>query len=177
MAFFSGGDDRTKLIIMYVIRAFRTSVTQEQLYTALCYTNGPGFFEMGAQYAALEEEGFIASVPVRNMQMLFLTAKGVKACDMFDKELPKSLRDAITAFADEKRDEYRRSNYIVADAQPLPGGGCMAVLAILERGEPIFEMRIRMPDYSAAYDIMRRWAMTADDTYSVVLERLAHGSD
>ncbi len=173
MAFFSGGDDRTKLIILYIIREFRTSITREQLYETIVHIDGPGFFDIGEQYSRLEEEGFIASVPVRGKQMLFLTAKGDGACALFSKEIPKSIREAISAFAAEHRAGYRRDNYIVAEAVPLPNGGCMATLAILERGEPIFEMRLRMPDYASTYDVMHGWATEAESLYAELLKRLA----
>lgn len=172
MAFFSGGSDRVKLITLYILKAFRTPITWEQLYTALAYQDGPGYFESGELYSELSSEGYIVSVPAKGQQLISLTEKGAMTCELFSGEIARSVRESVEAFADEKREEYKRSNCIVSDAKPLPGGAWDLTLALLDNGGSLFEMRMRMPASSYANRAQRYWAANAEALYMELMQRL-----
>ena len=172
MAFFSGGSDRVKLITLYILKAFRTPITWEQLYTVLAYQDGPGYFETGELYNELAAEGYIVSVPVRGQQLISLTEKGAMTCELFSGEIARSVRESVEAFADEKREEYKRRNCVFADAKPLPGGAWDLTLALLDNGGSLFEMKMRMPAAGFAYRAQRYWAENAEALYMELLTRL-----
>lgn len=172
MAFFSGGDDRIKLITLYILKAFRTPITWEQLYTALAYQNAPGFFETGELYNELAAEGYIVCVPAKGQQLVSLTEKGSKVCELFADEIARSVRDSVEAFADEKREEYKRANCVVADSVPLPGGAWQLTLALLDNGGELFEMNMRMPAAEYANRARAYWAQNAESLYMELMTRL-----
>ncbi len=176
MAFFSGGDDRTKLITLYVLKAFRTPITWEQLYTALAYQDAPGYFETGELYNGLAADGYLVSVPAKGQQLVSLTEKGAAAVDLFSDEIPKSVRESIDAFAEERRDEFKRRNCVVADAVPLPGGAWQLTLALLDNGGSLFEMDLRMPTAAYANRARSYWAENAEKLYMELMTRLTGDS-
>jgi|GEM_PF-277338 len=172
MAFFSGGSDRAKLIALYVLKEFRTPITWEQLYTALAYQDGPGFFEMGEFYNELVAGGYIVPVPAKGQQLLSLTEKGAAACDLFQNEIARSVRDSVAAFADERREEFKRRNCVVSDAHPLPSGAWALELALLDNEGSLFELNMRMPDAPYAYRAQQYWAQNAERLYMELLQKL-----
>lgn len=172
MAFFSGGSNRIKLITLYVLKAFRTPITWEQLYTALAYLDGPGYFEMGEMYNELAAEGYIVVVPAKGQQLVSLTEKGASTCELFQNEIAKSVRDAASALADEKRDEYKRSNCVVSDATPRPSGAWDLTMALLDNEGELFDMHIRMPNANYAYRAQQFWAQHAEEFYMRLMTEL-----
>ena len=172
MAFFSGGTNRDKLIMLYVLKTFRTPITWEQLYTVLAGLDCPGYFETGELYSELTAEGYIVAVPAKGQQLISLTEKGASTCELFQNEIAKSVRDAVNAFAEEKRDEYKRRNCVFSDATPRPSGAWDLTLALLDNEGELFEMRMRMPDSSYAYRAQRFWAQHADALYMELMTRL-----
>ena len=172
MAFFSGGEDRVKLIILYILKAFRTPITWEQLYTALAYQDGPGFFEAGRLYNELAAEGFIVSVPAKGQQLLSLTEKGETACSLFANEIAKSVRDSAEAYAEANREAFKRANCVVSDAKPLPGGAWQLTLALLDNGGSLFEMNMRMPDAAYARRASRYWTEHSEELYMYLLKEM-----
>ena len=172
MAFFSGGSDRVKLITLYILKAFRTPITWEQLYTALAYQDGPGFFESGRLYNELVAEGFIVSVPAKGQQLLSLTEKGSATCDLFKNEIAKSVRESVDEYAEANRDLFKRANCVVADSSPLPNGAWDLTLALLDNGGSLFEMHMRMPNAAYAQRARQYWAEHSEELYMYLLKEM-----
>ena len=172
MAFFTEGQGRVKLLMLYIIDKFRTPVTREQLYTAMVTVDSTGFFEMSELLAELEQEQYVLAVPVRQQQLLFLTEKGVKLVSAFERELARSVRDEVTGYADEHREAVRMSNCVVSDALPRPDGTWNLTLSLLEKDGVLFEITLRMPDSASTFAAQQRWAKEADSIYLDLLTRL-----
>ncbi|MBO4384409.1 MAG: DUF4364 family protein [Clostridia bacterium] len=172
MAFFSDGDNRVKLYILYIVKCFRTAVTREQVFTVLSEVDGTDYFKVCGLAAELEREQYLLSVPSKLSQLVYLTEKGIKLSETFDKEIPKSVRDEIVGLTDERRAEVRRQNSVSADAEPKPDGSWELELALIEKGGVTFEMKLRMPDAASAAAAERKWLNEADGIYLGILERL-----
>lgn len=66
--------------------------------------------------------------------------------NLFGKNLPKSLRESIEGFVGRNKDEFRRENTSRIITTPLPDGGFDATFALVENGDAIFEIRIKLPN-------------------------------
>ena len=128
-----------------------------------------GYVELCAQ---LEQDQYMVSVPVRQQQMLFLTEKGARLCEAFEREIARSVRDEVVGYTNEHRDEVRRENCIVTDALPQPDGSWKLSLSILGRDSVQFEIDLHMPDSASTYRAQQRWLADADSIYIDLLKRL-----
>lgn len=172
MAFFPEGQGRVKLLMLYIIKRFRTPVSREQVYTAMAEVDGTGFFEMSELMAQLEQELFIVAVPSRDQHLLYLTQKGEELVEAFERELPRSVRDEMVGYTDEHREEIRRANNVFCDALPRPDGSWMVDLALLENGAAVFELKLRVPDSRTANRVRESWLRNADGIYIETFTRL-----
>lgn len=172
MAFFSEGQGRVKLLMLYIIDRFRTPITKEQLYTAMVTADDTGFFEMSELLAELEQEQYILAVPVRQQQLLYLTEKGMRLTREFEREIARSVRDEVAGYADEHREELRRKNCVVSDALPQPDGSWRLTLSMLEMNDVRFEISLLMPDSASTFRAQQHWAREADSIYLDLLTRL-----
>ena len=173
MAFFPDGQNRVKLLILYVIRCFRTPVTREQIYTVLSRVDDTDYFTVCGLSAELEEEQYMLSVPVKERQLNCLTDKGARLCETFEREIARSVRDEIIGLTDESREAVRRENCVTADARPLPDGAWMLPFSLIENESAVFEMTIRMPDSASAANAERKWLGEADEIYLGLFRKLA----
>ena len=173
MAFFTGGQGKVKLLMLYIIERFRTPITKEQLYTAMVTADGTGFFEMSELLAQLEQEKYVLSVPVRQQQLLYITEKGARLIAAFEREIARSVRDEVMGYADEHRDEIKRENCVVFDAIPQPDGSFRLELSILEKDRAIFEIVLYAPDPAFANRVRENWLRDADSVYLDTLTRLS----
>ena len=172
MAFFSSGDNRIKLMTLYILKSFRTPITWEQLYTCMAFHDGPEYFAMGELYTELSAEGYIVAVPAKGQQLISLTQKGAVTCDLFSSELAKSTRESIIEYADEKRQDFKKANSLVSDATPLPSGAWDLSLSLLDTEGTLFELRMRMPSADYAYRAQQYWAENSDSLYLELMKKL-----
>ncbi|MBO4847627.1 MAG: DUF4364 family protein [Clostridia bacterium] len=172
MAFFSEGQGRVKLLMLYIMHSFRTPVTREQLYTAMVRVDDTGFFEMSELLAELIGEQYALAVPARGRQLLFLTEKGARLCEEFEREIARSVRDEVIGYANDERENVRRSNCVVSDAVPQPDGSWVLTLSILEKDSVLFEITLHLPDSGSTYRAQQVWAADADGIYIDMLSRL-----
>lgn len=175
MAFFPEGQGRVKLLMLYIIKRFRTPVSREQVFTAMAEADDTGFFEMSELMAQLEQEQYVVAVPARDQHLLYLTQKGEELVLAFERELPRSVRDEMIGYTDEHREEIRRANCVYCDALPKPDGSWVVKLALLEREGTVFEMDLRVPDAKTANRARENWVGSADSIYIDILTRLTEG--
>lgn len=172
MAFFSEGQNRAKLTVLYTLRCFRTPATREQIYTAFSAVDGTDYFTVCGLLSELEDEQYLLSVPVRGRQLICLTQKGLSICDTFETEIARSVRDELIGVTDEQREEVRRANCVTADAKPLPDGAWEMTFSIIEKDTVLFEMTVRTPDAASAAGAQRKWLNEADEIYPEIYARL-----
>lgn len=172
MAFFSEGQNRVKLLLLYVIKCFRVPVTREQIFTALSVADDTDYFTVCGLLSELEDEQYMLSVPVRGRQLHYITQKGVSLCEAFEVEIARSVRDEIIGIADRDRESIRRMNCVTADAQPRPDGSWELTLSLVEKDSVVFDMKLRMPDAPSAAAAERKWLKDADSVYLGILTQL-----
>ncbi len=172
MAFFPEGQGRVKLLMLYIIKKFRTPVSREQLYTAMVNADGTGFFEMSELMAQLEQEMYVIAVPSRDQQLLYLTERGEELIAEFEREIPRSQRDEIDGYAEEHRAEVIRENCVYCDSLPRPDGSWLVKLALLERDGVLFGIDLRVPDSRTANLARENWLKDADGIYLQTLMKL-----
>ena len=172
MAFFPEGQGRVKLLMLYIIKRFRTPISREQLFTAMSEVDDTSFFDVSELVAELENEMYVIAVPARDQHLLFLTERGEELVETFEMELPRSARDEMIGYADEHREEVRRANNVFCDALPKPDGSWEVQLALLENGTTLFEIDLRVPDAKTANRARENWLKDADGIYLGILTRL-----
>ena len=172
MAFFSDGQNRVKLYLLYIIKVFRVPVSREQVFTAFSAADGTDFFTVCSLLDELEQEQFIVSVPVREQQLLYPTEKGIRLVDTFAHEIARSTRDELNGYIEEKREAVRNENCITADTRPQPDGSWRLFLTIIEKDSAVFGLELRLPDAATTERARRAWLKNADEIYLDTLKRL-----
>lgn len=134
MAFFSNGEDKLKLMILFTLECAEMPLSREQIATVMSENGVENYFDVCEHIIDLEANGCIASVPTFKMQMIVMTPRGEEIMNLFGKNLPKSLRESIEGFVGSNKDEFRRENTSRIITTPLPDGGFDATFALVETG-------------------------------------------
>ena len=120
MAFFSNGEDKLKLMILFTLECAEMPLSREQIATVMSENGVENYFDVCEHIIDLEANGCIASVPTFKMQMIVMTPRGEEIMNLFGKNLPKSLRESIEGFVGSNKDEFRRENTSRIITTPLP---------------------------------------------------------
>lgn len=174
--FFANGDDRGKLMILYILRGCHLPLSRADLETALLENpiegDEPDLLTIPGRLSLLEQSGFIASLNVVEMQMYFLTKRGNDVISLFDKTLPKSMKEQLDTYISKHIDEFHKTCTMRSDYDMLSSGGCQAKFALVESGKSIFELEISLPSPESTLTAQRRWENASSELYMQVLQWL-----
>ncbi len=178
--FFSTGEDRAKLIVLYILRGCQLPLSRESLETA-AIENAPDTDVMDLMTIprllnSLEKEGFIAALTVVEMQMYFLTNRGMNVIDMFDNTLAKSVRKKLDDYISEHLDQYHRSSTTRSDFSMRSDGSYEAKLALVEGDKSIFDLKIILPSAESTQIASKKWEEANAELYLQVLRWLTSES-
>lgn len=172
MVFFSSGDNKQKLMALYLLRTAKQPLSKEQLLTAMVESGKDDYFKVSEQLLELEQNKYIVSVPVFNRQMIAATSLGEEAIGIFDNTLPKSLREALDAYIEARREEYHLENTSRVKAVVLPDGSVNMTLALVEAGEVIFEIRLKLPNVKYERIAEHNWDNLSAELYLNTIMKL-----
>lgn len=172
MLFFANGENRLKLMALYLLRSAKQPLSREQLITAMVELGSDDYFKVAEQLLTLEQNKYIVSVPVFNRQMIAATSLGEEAVSIFDNTLPKSLRESIDAYINAHRKEYHLENTSRVEADVQPDGSVNMMLALIEAGEAIFELRFKLPNLKYERIAERNWNDVSTELYLNTIMKL-----
>lgn len=157
MAFFSNGSDKEKLMILYSLKKAGIPLSREQIVTVMCENGLENYMVIVQHIIDLEQNACLASVPAYRLQTIVLTKRGEEVIGLFEGMLPKSLREGIDAFIENKLDDFRRENTSQAETRCLTDGNFTTSLALVENGDAFFEIRIKLPSAKYTRIAERQW--------------------
>ena len=172
MAFFSHAVTRDKLSILYMLRSLNIEITRQQWVNIMVGNEWINYFDLLSALTELEEDGYVATVPRPFGHGYLLTERATEALEMFYKELPLSLRTAYDEYAESHREALRRETQFQAISRPLPSGGFLVTLRVVEGNSTLLEVKVQAPTNESANAACAAWEARSEDIYLYVLNTL-----
>ena len=158
MAFFSTGEDREKLSILYILKLAGIPLSREQIATVMFEQGYENFIRLSEQLMELEGNACIATIPSYRIQTVVLTRRGDEIIALFEKNLPLSLRNAISNQLSSSVEEFRRENTAQMESRFHSEGNFSTRLSLVENGEPFFEITLKLPSAKYTRIAEKRWS-------------------
>ena len=165
MPFFSNGEDREKLSILYVLKLAGFPLSREQMATVMFEQGYENYITFSEHLSELEKNTCIATIPSYRIQTVVLTRRGDEIINLFESNLPLSLRTSISEQIAAKAEEFRRENTEQMESAFHSDGSFSTRLSLVEGDEPFFEIRIKLPSAKYTRIAERRWNMINKKLY------------
>ena len=136
MAYFSHGDARQKLMLLFFLDSIDFELTRSQFYRIFFENGWMDYFDFQARLTELEEDGHVAALPLAFGHGYRVTPQGQQTLAMFQEELPHSLREKLSECARQNRDILRSEAQFYARQTQLPDGGYHATLRLMVQARP-----------------------------------------
>ncbi len=157
MAFFSNGEDREKLSVLYVLRLAGIPLSKEQIATVMFEHGYENYITLSELLIELEGNACIATIPSYRIQTVVLTRRGEEIIGLFEKNLPLSLRNAISVQISSSIEDFRRENTAQMESRFHSEGNFSTRLSLVENGEPFFEITLKLPSAKYTRIAEKRW--------------------
>ncbi len=175
MAYFSTGVTKDKLTMLFFLHELNLEVTRDQIVTVGLQCDILPYFEMQSVLTELEEVGAIAAVPRSFGQGYCVTPLGEEVLQLFQEELPRSLRDTLKMHAEENRQAMKYQTQYASSITDLPNGTCLTTFRARERDHEFLNLTIMLPDRETAENAREHWRERAPAVYQSIMQKLIDG--
>ena len=164
-----------KLIVLYVFDKMETALS-ERTVVEMCTAgnNWLNYMDCMELLPRLLDDGFICRISNLDEDPLYsITADGRESLNNFYINIPKSIRDEISAFVKNNGGKLRTRQECQSDYYQNKDGSYTVFLKILAPVQPMLELKFVVPDKKTAQHIYKNWECKASDLYSAIYDTLA----
>lgn len=172
MLFNSEQQAEDKLIILYVLKKIKTSLTREQVALIIIENLQIGYFDIQLYIDDLIKDEFLSVLDYDGKSVLTLSAMGKETLKVFHQKIPAYITDMIDLYLKENREKIFKEVKITANYQKLGESDYRVDLKLHENNIVLMEISLNAPTLKLALDICNRWKENTQELYSSVLNLL-----
>ncbi len=150
-----------KILILYVLRVVGAPIDSERLAELCLVDGGFNYFDFKLCLSNLIEHANIEE----NGGKLTLTAKGSRACESLEEDIPYSVKNRAKKLADPVGKELRRASLIKANHEKTDDG-IIVYLALNDGMGLIFDLKILVADEAQAKAVEKNFFASPELFYS-----------
>lgn len=172
MPYFTHGETKYKIIILYILYCAGSVLTADQLYRTAILNSEMEYFSFWEAVNELEEDGFIAAVRKSYGDCYGLTDYGRDARDMFDKTVPAFERKKIDAYLEANRASFVRETQLSSRIDKHRNGTATLHLVLTEQDHAFFTLSLDTPSEEQAIEMRSHWEANSEPIYNFVWDSL-----
>lgn len=161
-----------KLIILYLLDRADGEVAMDRISSFLLEKGYVNFLSLTQTYAQIEESGLVQSRNSGDRCFYRITADGRQTLKIFINDLGRDIREQVNEFLVSEGTVLRSEQSVRADCVPAENGMYNVILKVMERNDPVMEIRLQVPDKGLAEEICRRWPDKNEKIYNSLIENL-----
>ena len=163
-----------KLIVLFVFDKMESALSSNTILD-ICSRNNSWLNQMDCLEVLprLLDDGFICRVASPDEEPLFtITSDGRESLNNFYINIPKSVRDDISAYVKKNSGKLRNRQECKADYFQNVDGTYTVFLVIRAPVQPMLELKFVVPNKKTAQRIYKSWESKAPDLYSAIYDTL-----
>lgn len=163
-----------KLIVLFVFDKMESALSSNTILD-ICSRNNSWLNQMDCLelLPRLLDDGFICRVASPDEEPLFtITSDGRESLNNFYINIPKSVRDDISAYVKKNSGKLRNRQECKADYFQNVDGTYTVFLVIRAPVQPMLELKFVVPNKKTAQRIYKSWESKAPDLYSAIYDTL-----
>jgi hypothetical protein len=171
MPYFTHGETKNKLILLYAADHAAALPTREQLYRTAILNSEMEYFAFEEALGELLEDGLLTEVPKPFGAGLGLTDLGREALSLFEKSIPQNERDRLDAYLSAHRTDFLRETQISSRIEKTASGP-MLHLTLSEADRTVLSVSLAAASEEQALSLRSRWDDAAEDVYNFIWDTL-----
>lgn len=163
-----------KLIVLFVFDKMESPLSERTILEMCTAVNGwLNYMDCKELIPRLLDDGFICEITSPEEELLYtITSDGRESLNNFYINIPKSIRDEISAFIKKNSGKLRNRQECKSDYYQNVDGTYTVFLKILAPVQPMLELKFVVPDKKTAQNIYKNWECKASELYSAIYETL-----
>ena len=172
MPFFTHGDTKNKLILLYILACAKTPLTHDQLYRVVDRTDSMSYFAFETILPELEADGFLASFVRPFGDCYGLTDHGQDSVELFGDSIPSSVRERIQKIVTDSTFDFLREMQSASRLDGNEEDGYTLDLLVLNGEQTVFGITLSVASKEAALVMRSNWEAKSGELYDSVWNTL-----
>lgn len=162
-----------KLTVLYVLNDIEEDITESQITQIILATEAMNYFTLSVLLPKMIESKFITTYVKNSTTLYALTQSGLEVLIYFQNRIPDFLKEKITKYILENRDEILSSHIKTQSSYTLQGDTKYVVnLVIIKGRKNIFSINMNVDDEFEAKELCRKWNQDYLNKYSEIMDIL-----
>lgn len=172
MPYFTHGETKNKLILLYIAARADAIPTRAQLYRTAILNSEMEYFAFEEALGELLEDGLLTEVPKAFGDCLGVTDLGREALSMFEKSIPQDERRKLDDYLFSHRGDFLRETQISSRIEKTETG-VMLHLYITEADRVILSVSLAAANEEQAMAMRSRWTDAGEPVYNYIWDALS----
>lgn len=172
MLFNSEQQAEDKLIILYVLKKIKTSLTREQVALIVIENLQISYFDIQLYIDDLIKDEFLSTLDYDGKSVLTLSLIGKETLKVFHDKVPIYISEMIDLYLQENREKIFKEVKVTANYQKIGESDYIVELKLHENNIVLMEISLNAPTLKLALDICNRWKENTQELYTSVLKVL-----
>lgn len=165
-----------KLKLLFVLEKMEIPLTENNIID-ICTSSNNWFTYLDLKEAMFEllDVKFICENKIENEETRYtITFDGRNCLSHFYFRIPKDMREKITAYSQDNRMNFKRSQEYVSEYFKNPDGSYSVILKIKEPilTNTLLQLKLKAPNRTSAVEATKRWTDKAPAIYEHIYDNL-----
>lgn len=158
-----------KLILLYVFKKIRKTLTSEQITNIILENNLINFFLLKQYLAELTESGFLVLQQTDSNSMYSITEAGYATLDLFINRIPADIIKIIDKYLADNYTRIEAETSVISNYIPKSENEYIVKCKIMESASTLIEINLNVATRSQAKNICDNWERNALAIYSDII--------
>lgn len=172
MPYFTHGETKNKLILLYIADRAGSIPTRAQLYRTAILNSDMEYFAFEEALGELLEDGLLTEVPKVFGDCLGVTDLGREALSMFEKSVPQDERKKLDSYLEAHRNDFVLETQISSRIEKN-NADVMLHLYITEADRTILSVSLAAASEEQAMAMRSRWECAGESVYNYIWDILS----
>lgn len=172
MPYFTHGETKNKLILLYIAARADAIPTRAQLYRTAILNSEMEYFAFEEALGALLEDGLLTEVPKAFGDCLGVTDSGREALQMFGKSIPQDERRKLDEYLSAHKNDFRRETQVSSRIEKTDSGVTLHLL-LSEADRVILSVSLAAASEEQAMALRCRWEAGSEPIFNYIWDTLS----
>ena len=161
-----------KLLVLYVIKSLKQSISNTQLTEIILENNFINYFTLQQYISELENSDFIRYIDKNGKRLIVITKKGENVLSIFNDRISPIKRDIIDNYISSTIDSIKKELTITSDYTIKKNNSFIVNLVALEDEMLLIDLKVSVPTKKQAATLCSKWKENPSDIYTKIVQVL-----
>lgn len=161
-----------KLLVLYIIKAVKTPISNSQLTDIVLENGFINYFMLQQYISELISSEFLAYKDINGKKLIYITEKGSSVLSFFKNRIHENKILSIENYIKNKIDQIKKELTLNASYTISEDNNFIVSLQAIENGSILMDLKLSVASNKQAIDLCNKWKANSVEIYTKIIHLL-----